>query len=217
MLPVVLIVVLCFSLGLGKVLSEIFIKNNPVINNENKDNVKKVPKENDSTIEIVKFTMVQCGYFKEKENALDLKNKLNKEFESYLINDNDKIKVVVGIFCEDKMAEDISNKLSEKGFNNIRTSFQVVKNDLCDSEIAEILNANIKILNKFGDKNVKSIKTDELKKWVNSLEKVDSKSENYALLEQIKDYTLKLPEEIQKDKLETYYNSLYGFLVKMKK
>ena len=97
------------------------------------------------------------------------------------VTEDSKTRIFLGIYIESQ-GEQIMKSLTEQKVDNSRILFTINKNDLCDAEITEIINANIQILNKLAEKNVKGIQTDELKKWCSSLNKVDNDSKKYSYI-----------------------------------
>ena len=106
--------------------------------------------------------------------------------------------------------------LTDQKVDNSKIIFTIKKDDLCNVEIAEIINANLEILNKLSEQDVKSIQTDELKKWCSSLksEKMEN-SNNKLVLKELKEYVSKLPKEIEKDKAEENYVYMFKVLKKV--
>lgn len=77
-------------------------------------------------------------------------------------------------------------KLTDNKIDNSKVTFIMNKKDLCDAEISEIITAYIKVVNKLSEKDVKSVKTEEIKKWMSSLDKVDKNSSNIKTLNNLK-------------------------------
>lgn len=167
-----------------------------------------------SNDKVVKFIAVQGGVYQNKDNAEAEKTLLGQYGTPFNIAEDSKSRVFLGVYIESK-GEEIMKSLTEQKVDNSRILFTINKNDLCDAEITEILNANIQILNKLAEKDVKGIQTDELKKWCASLNKVDNDSRNIAILNDIKEHVNKMPKEISKDKVAENYIYIYGILKKM--
>lgn len=161
-----------------------------------------------------KFIAVQGGIYQNKDNAEAERSTLSQYGTPFSVTEDGKIRVFLGIYVESQ-GEQIMKSLAEKKVDNSKMSFTINKSDLCDAEIAEIINANIQILNKLGEKNVKAIQTDELKKWCSSLKKVNDDSKNIAVLNELKDHVNKMSKEITKDKAAENYEYIYSVLKKM--
>jgi len=217
---VLLIFVLAFVLGTAifKVIMQSSGTSNTGTTNSNSiSEVKDSTKASNSTgnsEKITKFIAVQGGVYKNKDNVEDERNILNQYGTPFSIVENDKTRVFLGIYVE-AQGEQIMKSLTEQKIDNSKMLFTINATDICDAEIAEIINANIQILNKLGEKNVKAVQTDELKKWCTALKKVNSDSKNIAVLNDIKDHVNKMPKEIVKDKAAENYEYIYGVLKKM--
>lgn len=194
-----IIAVICISLGSNKK----FKKNNN-FNNATEVNLKKISSKNAK-----KFYSIQCGVFLNKENADTLVNTLKPYGNAFIVKEDNKFKVILGIYNE-KQANDIISILNKKEIQNHKTEYCIPKKSLCDVEIGEIISANLEIANKFTDKNVKAIKTDNLKKWSSSLKKVDDKEKNIEVLNKLQSYVKKLPAQLNKNDVVNTYNLIYN-------
>ncbi|WP_027632428.1 SPOR domain-containing protein [Clostridium hydrogeniformans] len=214
-----LILIVFTSFLIGTAAYRVFIKGKIEKDNTN-INIPKVSDDNNKGNVINKeedfnFYGVQIGVFSKKENADNTKNKMNNKYNVFYGKENDKLRVMVGIYEEDKVKETMDG-LTNEGLAPIKVTFSLKKKDFCDAEIGEILRGNLKILNKFEDKNSKPIQTKELKEWTKNLKEVEKDSRNYEVLEEIKKFTLELPDEITKDKVPVYYEAIYNVLKKVK-
>ncbi len=164
--------------------------------------------------EILKFVAIQGGVYQNKENAEAEKILLNTYGTPFAVSEDNKNRVFVGIYTEDEGVK-IAKILNDQKIDNAKIVFSLNKNNMCDIEIAELMNANIQVLNKLSEKNVKAIQTGELKKWCLSLKKVDKGSKDIAVLNEFKDYINKMPKEISKEKACENYVYLYEILKKV--
>ncbi|MEW8956688.1 hypothetical protein, partial [Clostridium sp.] len=201
----------------GTVTYRVFIKGNI---EKNEPNTPKVAEENNKGKTINKeedfnFYGVQGGVFSEKKYAEEMKKNIGDKYNVFYGKEDDKLRVLVGIYEEDKVKEVMDN-LSKEGIATAKVTFPLKRKDLCDTEIGEIIRGNLKLLNRFEDKNIKSIETKELKEWTKGLKEVEKGSVNYGVLEEIKKFTLELPDEITKDKVSGYYETIYNILKKIK-
>ena len=183
---------------------------------EEKENTGEEKKNEENVQKGVKLYSVQCGFFKEKANAEQLKNKLNGKYPVFLYGENDGFRVVVGIYEEEKCNE-VVKKLTEEGLSPVKVSFDFGNDNLYNAEIGEICDANRKIYNKLEDEGVKSISATTIKEWTKDLKEAEGDGSNKELLQELKDYTLKLPDEILKSAIEKYYTELFGIMKKFKK
>lgn len=183
---------------------------------EEKESSGEGKKEEENVQKGIKLYSIQCGFFKEKANAEQLKNKLNSKYPVFLYGENDGFRVVVGIYEEEKCNE-VVKKLTEEGLSPVKVGFDFGNDNLYNAEIGEICDANRKIYNKLEDEGIKSIPATDIKEWVNGLKEAEGEGNNKELLKEFKEYTLKLPDEILKSDIEKYYTELFGMMKKFKK
>ncbi|WP_315116944.1 SPOR domain-containing protein [uncultured Clostridium sp.] len=163
--------------------------------------------------EVVKYAAVQGGMFKNEEYAKETKNKLSSFGNSFIVNEGELKRVILGVYSEEE-SKKVMDELTKNKIENSRLVFEIKYNDTCDFEIAQIANAYLQILNKLSEKNVKHIQTKQLKEWVNSLNDIDANSKNIDKLKEIKSKVNSLPEQISKDNLEENYIFVYNYLKK---
>ncbi len=158
-----------------------------------------------------KFIAIQGGMFAKQENADKEKTALSPYGSAFIVKQGELNRVFSGIYLEDnyKAIVDSMNKNSK---SNSKMVFTLNKKDICDAEIAEIVTANLKILNKLSENGVKAIQTKDFKTWTSTLKKPDNTSKNIEVLNQLKDYVGKMPEEVTRDKAPDNYIFLYGIL-----
>lgn len=220
MFLIVLILVLAFLFG--TIIFKIFTGNysngkdlksetSTTKNPANKKTVDSVTGKNNN--EIFKFIIVQGGIYQNKENAEIEKNMLSSYGIPFAVIEDNKTRVLIGIYNEEEGEKNIK-ALNDQKIDNSKMVFIINKNDMCDAEIAEIVNANIQILNKLSEKNVKGVQTEDLKKWCISLKSIKNQSKNITTLNELKSYVNKMPKEISKEKASENYIYLYGILKK---
>lgn len=181
-------------------------------NSVSKSNVQNVTNQNST--QAAKFIVIQGGIYANKENAEVEKNLLNAYGSPFTVTEDNKTRVLLGIYVEDQ-GEKIIKSLNDAKVDNSKMLFTINKDNVCDAEIAEIVSANIQILNKLSEKDVKAIQTSELKKWCSSLNNENNQGKNIAVLKQLKDDVNKMPKEISKDKAAENYIYLYQILKKV--
>lgn len=219
-LLIVLFSVLIASYLLGSWLSSIFIKNAKTVTstekiiksdaNKEQNNEKQVAPVKTENV-TVRFICIQNGLFENKDNADLMKNKVKEVLNPFSIKEDNKIRILSGIFKEGDAANNIQ-LLSSKGIDNSVIKFEINKSDKCDAETVEIISGYVEILTKLLEKDVKSIQTVSFKQYVNTLEKIESTSKNYTVLEDLKKHINGLPDSITKDKMEESYVFLYDIL-----
>lgn len=164
----------------------------------------------DGKDEFVSYTLVQCGYYSKKENAEELKQRLKDKYNAVSILDNEKYRVVTFIGSAEDAGK-IIDKLNSENLNSLKINFQISNKELCNQEISGMINGYLQILNKLQEVEVKSVKTDEFKKWINGL--TDQKdSESFKIYEELKKSINELPDEITKMDIEKGYTSIFTAL-----
>lgn len=217
----VIFLILVLAFLFGTVIFKLFIKS-PISSDiridsvSNRSNQKADTKSsvNLNNSKITKFVAIQGGIYQSKENADAEKNLLAQYGTPFTVIEDNKTRVFLGIYTEEQ-AERIMKSLIEQKVDNSKMTFTLNNNDLCDAEIAEIINANIQILNKLAEKNVKSIQTEDLKKWCIALKKVDKDSKNILILKDVQDRISKMPKELTKENVTENYTYLYSILKKI--
>lgn len=216
MLLILLILALAFFFG--TIIFKLFIgecKNNFKSDTSYlQNNVNSKDKNNESDSKVIKFIVIQGGIYKSKENAESEKSLLSSYGTPFSVEEDNKIRILLGIYTEDQ-GEKVIKSLNDQKVDNSKMIFEINKCDMCDLEISELINANIQILNKLSEQNVKAIQTSELKKWCLSLKKLETGSKNIKILNELKSYVNKMPNEISKDKTDENYNYLYQILKKV--
>ena len=207
---IVAILVIVFSLIIGSTLSKAF--NKGVVKQEpNKQTeVKESPKRKNA-----KFVVVQGGIYAKKENLDDTMKILSNYGMPFSITDGANTRAFLGIYNELE-ADKIVKNLTEKKVENSKMIFDINIDNEVDEEIAEIIDAEIQILNKLCDSSVKAIKTEDLKKWTVALKSTDDKNKNYQILNDLKKYISAYPSELPREKVAENYIYIYNVLKKIK-
>ncbi|MGE5629068.1 MAG: hypothetical protein ACM3X7_13340 [Solirubrobacterales bacterium] len=159
----------------------------------------------------VNFTAIQGGMYAKDENVEKEKSALSSYGTPFVVKQGEVSRVFSGIYLEEnyQLVIDAMNKNSK---TNSKMVFKLNKNDLCDTEIAEIITANIKILNKLSENGVKGVQTKDYKAWVTALKKPDSNSKNIEVIKQLEDYVQKMPDTVTRDMAPDNYVFLYNIL-----
>lgn len=215
----IVISILIIAFLIGTIISNVFIKKDGTTLVD----LKKVPtaqsgKNNnvfvkESTAE--KYVLIQFGMFKNKNYADELKTQLASKQNVYYIQDGDKIRVVDGIFTQES-GEKIIKELNNKKLQNSKMTLQIEKKDLCNTEIAEMVNAYISILDKLSEKNIKGIQTEQLKKWIKNIKIPNNDSKNYTTFIELKNNINNMPQKLTKSNIQMSYQFLYKILKEVK-
>ena len=214
-LAIVLLSTLIFALVIGTVISTVFLKNSRVKEAVvTQDNVVDGANKNE-TKKTAKFIAVQGGMFIESSNVDKAKSNLSTYGNPFTIQEQNGTRVLLGIYNEAE-ALNIIKLLTEKNIDNSKMIFEInISTNPCDEASTAAISAEVDVLSKLSDKDVKSIKSSELKEWLSTLQGLDKSSKNFALLEEIKTHINALPVEIEKGKVSEYYSFLYSFMKKL--
>jgi len=202
----------------GSVISKLIIRNNNIDNNAKSVSEvegKKVEENINKNENSNEFSIIQCGVFTNKVNAETLRNKLSFAKTPFIIEHEDKYRVILGIHTKTE-AEEIVKKLEENKLEFSKKIIRINESDLCNAQIGEIVNARLQIINKFSDEKVKSVQTKQIKEWISGLKDSNEKSSNYAVLKELKDDTKKLPDNLVESDLEKQVAFIYKMLVTLK-
>lgn len=217
----IIIGLLVVAIVTGTVFSKLLIKNN--IKESSVDSKSIVSKDEKEGKELKqadgqnkpKLYAIQCGYFAKKENVDDLLGKLKAKYGGFMVEEGDKFRVFVGIYEEGKVEEKIK-ELSAEGFNAMKVDITSKPSKDSYNIIYEISAAQIKLLNKLDDKNIKSINTDELKKWVGDIKAPSEGDAYYKQFNETKNIAVNLPKDLTKDKKDDVYKGIYSILKSIK-
>jgi hypothetical protein len=214
-LAMVLLSTLVFAFLIGTVVSNVLYKHSSKIDEGAKpNNVVDVVNKNE-TKKITKYIAVQGGMFRESSNVDKAKNTLSVYGNPFTIQEQNGTRVLLGIYSEEE-GINLMKQLTEKNIDNSKMTIEInSSSNLCDEAITAAINAELGVLSKLSDKEIKSIKSGALKEWMLTLQEIDKSSKNIVLLEEIKAHINALPSEIEKDKVPEYYSFLYGFMKKI--
>lgn len=162
-----------------------------------------------------KFLLLQCGLYKNRDNAESVKSKLSGSLKGFIIQEDDVHRVLAGVFLEGD--GELSDKVKEKGIENIKHYLSVKITDPCEEEIVTVIKGNIEILKVFVDETVESVNTSEFKEWVKNLKEISTQYDTHNMLIEYKDYISKMSEKIERSDLEDNYSRIYNILKEMMK
>lgn len=208
------ILLLVISFLLGTFIFNTIFKNTTIdINKENKDNAIS----DSSTKDLNKtFVFIQGGAFQKVEGADTCKAALSIYGNVFTIKDKDNnIKVLIGIYNETDGAAALK-KITDSKLEAAKVTFIAPTDSLSEIEICEIINAEISIVGKLNEKDVKSYNTEgDFKKWISTLKGTDKSDKNAAILEEVKSNALNFPSDLSKDKITDISSFLFTELSKL--
>ncbi len=153
--------------------------------------------------------------FKESPNVDKAKNTLSPYGNPFTIQEQNGTRVLLGIYSEEQ-ALNMMKALTEKSIDNSKMVFEIISSSSpCDEAITAAISAELEVLSKLSDKEIKSIESKVLKEWLATLQEIDKNSKNIALLEEIKAHINALPSEMERDKVPEYYSFLYSYMKKL--
>ena len=164
-----------------------------LIKNSSSENVS-----NGDTKSYKNFEIVQCGYYSKEENAVDIQNKIKDQVPVYVVKDDNKFRVIAGIYQVGK-SDEVKTKLDGLGVNAIKLKININGTDYYDSLIGGIVDGYLKMINSINDSSVKSVNTDEFKKWASAFEEKGNKVKE---IQDIKAHIASLPKDFTKDKIQ---------------
>lgn len=160
----------------------------------------------ESKINSSSLVAVQCGFYSKKENADALISSINQYCHPFVIEENGNYRVIAGIYNEEDSIKKIQ-QFQGMGIEVAKTTINLSADTPDDKKIIEITDGFLKIMSKFEESDVNSIKTSEFKSWCNEVINTDGQAENDKL-KQISTYVQSLPEEINKNNNS---ETAYGF------
>ncbi|MGL5870169.1 SPOR domain-containing protein [Clostridium chrysemydis] len=153
--------------------------------------------------------MIQCGLYSKKEGAESVLNKIPDSFNKFITKENDKFRVIAGIYDE-KTSKSKCEELKNKDIENVRIKSEFKESDKNEVAIFTIVKGLSDILNKLEEKDVKSINIEEFKKFTKEIE---GENDNKDILE-IKEYINKLPKDLDKKEASKSLDYIYKILIK---
>ena len=206
-----LVGIIVLSVCIGMLFYNVFLKQKDVLDTTN--NRQTVKSEEDTSDKVKEFGIIQCGVFKDKENAESTLSSIDSESTCFIVEEDGNFKLMYGIYTFDEAGVKSSN-LTNSSVSNFRMKCTLGSDGKEKEAEGEIIDAYIKIINKLSEKDVKSIDTKEFKSWVNNIsgEVKNGSQEFNELIEQIN----KLPDEYKKDNRKDSLVQIYNILKKYK-
>ncbi|SHI49496.1 Sporulation related domain-containing protein [Clostridium cavendishii DSM 21758] len=156
------------------------------------------------------YSIVQCGYYSKKENADDLKNKLKDKYDIFILNEGDKYRAI-SFIGKPEDATKLLEKLTTENITATKINYKIDKSASCNLEIAGMISGYLEIISKLNDKDVKSVKTEDFKKWADTL-KGEASGANYKTYKELQDTIKNLPKEITKAENDKSYSDIFKAL-----
>ena len=204
-----LILVIILALAIGMVFFKFFFNGKSIKNPLDLGNNPKeeMPIEAEGNT----FKIIQCGLFSKEENAKATLTTLPGGLSGFVVEDEGKFKVMVGIYTDDNGSKK-AEELTKASINNFAIKCVIPCKTTEEKVQAKVVEGYLQIINKIEENDVKSIKTSEFKKWTEeTINKIENPSEELqALVKNIRE----LPEEYKRENVESSNEVLYNFIIK---
>ena len=186
------------------------------------------------------FYFIQCGYFSSEDNAKQVLSKIQSEGGAFINEESGKYRVFAGAYSKDSVESELKD-LTDRGIDSVKITFTLSDKDEVEAQVSAICDGYLQILTTssanvvvniwrypsqiadgylqiltttFAD-DVKAVKTQEFKDWVNTLEDISS-GNNLEVLQGLKTYINNLPDEISKENVANEMDYLYNLLLTFK-
>lgn len=207
---------------IGLLAAWVLLKAIPNIDTSRQTNTIPQVEENDNNSntaevqDIENFVFIQCGYFSNEENAKQVLNTIDSDFNSFIVQDAEgKYRVLAGVTKEADSAT-LMNSLKEKGIDNTKVKLGLNKNDEVENQIIAITEGYLEILNAAGEEEVKEVNTSDFKNWTNELDNI-TEGNSIDILSEYKEHINALPETINKSNIVSEEEYIYSILSKIEK
>ena len=201
-------VIASISIGCGLYISTVIFNGKHIqVNNINNS---RNSTEGNYQDKVQKIIALQCGYYSKEENAKELVTSISKYCQPFIIEEDDKYRVLAGIYKE----EEGLKKLEELKANNIdvaKINLNIPSNNEENKEMIEIIDGFLTITNKLHEASVKSIKSAEFKEWADKIINDDSSFKSKKL-DDLNSYVKNLPDEIDKTNSNANIQELYKLI-----
>ena len=160
------------------------------------------------------FYFIQCGYFSSEDNAKQVLSKIQSEGGAFINEESGKYRVFAGAYSKDSVESELKD-LTDRGIDSVKITFTLSEKDEVEAQVSAICDGYLQILTTTFADDVKAVKTQEFKDWVNTLEDISS-GDNLEVLQGLKTYINNLPDEISKENVANEMDYLYNLLLTFK-
>ena len=169
----------------------------------------------DETVKKEVFESVQCGYFSKEENANKVLESLGKSYNSFVVKDEEKFRVLAGVFTGED-GDKALKELKEKGIEAAKVKFTLDEEDKVQEQISAISDGYFKIVTTLKNNEVKAVSTSEFKGWTKELPEI-TEGDKKEIIGQFKKHIEELPSELKKENLTDELKYIYTILINFKK
>lgn len=161
------------------------------------------------------FASVQCGVFSKEENAKKVLDNLGKDYNSFIVKEEDKFRVLAGVFTEVD-GDKILAEVKAKGMDAAKVKFTLDESDKVQGQVSAIADGYFKIITTLEDKEVKFVSTNDFKAWTKELPEI-VEGDKIEIINEFKKHIEELPDEIKRENLTDELKYIYTVLVNFKK
>ncbi len=169
----------------------------------------------DETVKKEAFESVQCGYFSKEENANKVLESLGKSYNSFVVKDEDKFRVLAGVFTGEE-GDKALKELKEKGIEAAKVKFTLNEEDKVQEQISAISDGYFKIVTTLKNNEVKAVSTSEFKGWTKELPEI-TEGDKTEIIGQFKKHIEELPSELKKENLTDELKYIYTIFINFKR
>nr|WP_243182610.1 SPOR domain-containing protein [Clostridium gasigenes] len=169
----------------------------------------------DETVKKEAFESVQCGYFSKEENANKVLESLGKSYNSFVVKDEEKFRVLAGVFTGQE-GDKALNELKDKGIEAAKVKFTLDEEDKVQEQISAISDGYFKIVTTLKNNEVKAVSTSEFKGWTKELPEI-TEGDKKEIIGQFKKHIEELPSELKKENLTDELKYIYTILINFKR
>lgn len=204
-----IIIIILAAILIGTLVFKVFLVNleSPLSTTDN-DSREQIKNE-----EKISYYNLQCGVYSTKENADEAINKLPKEIEPFIFEDEGKFKIVSNIYTKDQIDEKKS-LLDKSSIENYKIEYCIEQDTTNNIILNQVIDGYLKIENKLKEESVESINTIEFKKWIKEI--YSKSNEKSVRLDDFIKFLLTIPDDYKKENINDGYINLVKVLEEYK-
>ncbi|WP_426348940.1 hypothetical protein ACPWSR_14490 [Alloiococcus sp. CFN-8] len=161
------------------------------------------------------FWIIQGGFYSKKENAEAVNNQLRSKYNSFIVEDGDKFRVIIDIIRKDQ-GDIFIKSLTEQGISFVKSEINIDYKDSASEQLGNSIDALMQHHERLKENDVASINTAELKKWSGEIKLPEGENPHKEDLAAINVFIQGLPEDLTKASQEDLSRFIYNMVVKYK-
>ncbi|MGM9974267.1 MAG: hypothetical protein ACI33K_09540 [Clostridiaceae bacterium] len=163
----------------------------------------------------ITFLIFQGGYYSKKENAEAINNQLRGKYNSFIVQDGDKFRVIIDIIRKEQ-GDAFTKSLTEQGISFVKTEINIDYKDSSLEQLGNSVDALMQYYERLKESDVVGIKTGDIKKWSSEMKIPESGGSHGEEVASINTFIEGLPEELTKASLGDLSIFIYNTVVKFK-